>query len=293
MDESEPFIKKQQITNKKGQNVTYTKKEIRDTIIWHTYEIFIEKNELEDCYFISNNVKEFGAKEADETPMEEPYPLHNKIKNHTKMTALRNIHDFLSYKSKKVEYLFQSMQEANTRLLIGEVYEQMEKELRDGLGETLVRKYLLENVEAVALRYISNLGPEEIHEDYSFDGFVLPTDNLYAHNFDHRGLEVYGKDLIATVRFDIDIEVFTFAETKQNDNVDSEYRCVARDVLRLDQAIYFLIPLELTEKLNKYNFSFENYLKNKGIKPSYDDLLMPSHTNINHVNKPVEEIYIS
>lgn len=60
MYEKSPFIRQGSVTNNKGQKVKTVHKAVRDAIIWYSYQRFAEKNRLEDCYFISNNTKEFG-----------------------------------------------------------------------------------------------------------------------------------------------------------------------------------------------------------------------------------------
>ncbi|MFF2455151.1 PIN domain-containing protein [Peribacillus simplex] len=112
MYEKAPFIKKTEMKNNKDQKITITKKEIRDAIIWYSYQIYIKKNKLDDCYFISNNTREFGDDEAKKSPGEQPYNLHPEISNNN-LIAYKTVHDFLVHNDERVKNLFMNYIQLN------------------------------------------------------------------------------------------------------------------------------------------------------------------------------------
>lgn len=280
MHDTSPFIKQVQILNKKGDKVTYKKKEIRDSIIWYSYQEYIEKNKLEDCYFISNNIKEFGADGANKAPKEEPYPLHPVINKRGYINAAyRNVHDFLVHNSDEIDYLTLDMQ---SQILSEDLFLQVEAELKQGLAEELITEFLTDKILGETQSFLSDKDPDDIHEEYYMGGYVDP--QLFGEIKDIvlREVDIYGGAISVSVDLEVEADVDIYLYNPVHDTRDEKFQFCSTDNVVVKENIVFLIPIIEEKEINKKEFSLREYIA--GVKPENVNVEVIEMENIGHTD---------
>ncbi|MDU7577927.1 MAG: PIN domain-containing protein [Bacillus subtilis] len=115
--------------HKRGPFFNNNKNEFRDAVIWLTYSSFAEKNELKNCYLITNNVNDFADLE---NKNKVPLVLHSEL--------IKDSNKFIVYKS--IKELVTSDGEFKKRL-------QMTNEIAHHLNESLEDIVLLTKLRAL------------------------------------------------------------------------------------------------------------------------------------------------
>ncbi|WP_280169330.1 PIN domain-containing protein [Priestia megaterium] len=275
-----PFIKQEEITNKKGDKVLYKKKEIRDTIIWYSYQEYIKKHQIEYCYFISNNTKEFSAEPGRRTPQEEPYPLHPAIVEDSKMlAAYKNVHDFLAHNSDKVKELFTNL---HAQILSEELYNQVWGELEEGLAEELVTRFLEKEILQETHNYLSERDTDDIHEEYYMGGQVAPTLFGEIKDIEFQEATVYDKAISVLVELEVETEVEISLYDAGYADRSEKYRYYGTDTLNIKEKVVFLIPLNEEKEIDKDNFSLRDYVE--GVTPGNVNVEIIEMENIGHMD---------
>lgn len=282
-----PFLKKQEIMNKNDTKTTYIKKEIRDAIIWYSYIEYIKQNNLVDCYFISNNTEDFGnGIKSKNIPEGEPYDLDATILENMKIVAYKNVHDFLMHNVTAVKSLFKD-EYLHTRLLSMDFSEQIKKELKDGLAEEIVSKYLIEQITDETHNILSDMQPDDIHSDYFMDGYVDPQYTGEITKISLNDFDIYGEMISISVDVDIEFDVDVYLYNPGYDSREEKYICESTDRVKLEESIVFLMSIDTEKELDKENFSFEEYIM--GIEPDNLNIEVIKKTNIHHISMFEEE----
>lgn len=275
-----PFIKLEEITNEKGEKVTFNKKEIRDAIIWYSYQEYIKKRGLVDCYFISNNIKEFGAIGSKNSPKNEPYPLHPEINGNNNLIAYRTVHSFFTHKDKQIKELFKD-KDLHAKILSEELFEKVADELNDGIAEDLIHKFFTEEILSETNRILSEKQPDEIHKDYFMDGYIDPLDgNISEIRFTE--VDVYGDSIAVTVDADVEMEVDIYLYNPVYDNRDEKFQNYATDTMKVTERIVFILPMDSEKVLDIGNFSLREYIE--GNEPDYLNIEIIKVENIDHTD---------
>ncbi|NKE04671.1 PIN domain-containing protein [Mesobacillus selenatarsenatis] len=284
-----PFIQKQEIIDKKGEKQTFSKKEIRDAIIWYSYKVFIEKNTLKECYFISNNAKDYGAPGAKNAPKEKPYPLHPLISEEVEITAYKTVHDFLIHKDTEVKELFKD-EYLHLKVLSEDFYEQITVELQNGLAEEMVNRFLIDQIYTGTENLLSDKDPVRIHSDYFWGGYVHPesfTGNI--ENIRFRDVDIYGETIAISVDLEVKMDVQIYLYNPGYDEVDEKYQYVATDTVKVEESLVFLISIDTEKELDIENFSFREYVE--GLEPENLNIEIVDITNIHHTSMFGEDEY--
>ena len=274
-----PFVKQEEVIDKNGNKKPIIKKEIRDAIIWYSYKTFIEKSDIKDCYFITNNTKDFGAPGANKTPKDEPYPLHPKIKDGVDIIAYRTVHDFLTDNDEKVKELFKN-EYLHSRILSEDFYQPIRDELEKGLAKELVERYFDKQIHKKTENYLSRMQPEDIHLDYFMDGYIEPTmlGEISAVHFQE--LDIYGDTIAVAVDVDVDMEVDIYLYNPVHDGREDKYNFQTSDTVKVEESIVFLISMDIEKELDIENFSFQDYIK--GLEPDHLNIEFLKHVTLNH-----------
>lgn len=257
MYEKAPFIKKTEMKNNKDQKITITKKEIRDAIIWCSYQIYIKKNKLDDCYFISNNTREFGDDEAKKTPGEQPYNLHPKISNNN-LIAYKTVHDFLVHNDEKVKDLFY---ELHSIKLSDELFDQLYEELNEGLANELVTELFKEEIISETSQYLSEFQPDDIHDDYFMGGYVSPSMYGQVNNIQLNEVDIYGGNITVAVDLEVEMDVEVYLYNPTHDDRSDKFQYAATDTMEVQESVIFLIPINVDKELDEDTFSLKEYIK--------------------------------
>ncbi|PFK69356.1 hypothetical protein COJ21_22455 [Priestia megaterium] len=288
MHEKTPFIKQEHLVDKKDKKVTYKKKEMRDAIIWYTYQRYIKKHDLENCYFISNNVKEFGDVNAKNTPAGEPYGLHPEIAEASNLISYRYAYDFLTHNQDEIKELFTDT-DHHSLLLSEELAEQVETELEQGLAAELVKEYLTDTIVQESENYISDELPDEIHEDYFIGGYVQPSFLSDIDNIKLEEVDVYGNDISVSVTLEINVDVDIYLYNPGHEGREDKHMYCATDVVELEERVVFLVPLNNEKEIDTDNFSLRNYIK--GMEPRNVDVEILQQKTIEHTDMFYDEDY--
>lgn len=257
MYEKAPFIKKTEMKNNKDQKIKITKKEIRDAIIWYSYQVYIEKNKLEDCYFISNNTAEFGDDEAKKSSEGQPYNLHPEINNNN-LIAYKNVHDFLVHNDEKVKDLFY---ELHSIKLSEELFDKLYEELNEGLAEELVTRLFNEKIISETHQYLSDFQPEDIHDDYFMGGYVSPSSYGQVNNIQLNEVDIYGGNITVAVDLVVEMEVEVYLYNPAHDDRSDKFQSGETDTMEVQESVIFLIPFNIDKELDEDTFSLKEYIK--------------------------------
>lgn len=257
MYEKAPFIKKTEMKNDKDQKITITKKEIRDAIIWYSYQIYIKKNKLDDCYFISNNTREFGDDEAKKSPGDQPYNLHPTIINNN-LIAYKTVHDFLAHNDEKVKNLFY---ELHSIKLSEELFDKLYEELNEGLAKELVTKLFTEEIISETQQYLSEFKTDDIHDDYFMGGYVSPSMYGQVNNIQLNEVDIYGGNITVAVDLEVEMDVEVYLYNPAHDDRSDKFQYAATDTMEVQESAIFLIPINLDKELDGDTFSLKEYIK--------------------------------
>ncbi|MDN7241195.1 PIN domain-containing protein [Planococcus sp. N028] len=288
MNEKIPFIKKEEFVNKQQQKITIKKKEIRDAIIWYSYKTFIEKNSLENCFFISNNHTDFGAPDAKNAEKEKPYPLHSDILEGMDITAYRNAYDFLTDQDEEVKRLFKD-EDLHLNFLSEIHIETIEDELRNGLAEVLIHRYLADQIHQETINYLIELNVYDIHRDYLMGGYLEPAGDFSIESIDFQEVDIYGDTITVSADIVIVTDVDIYLYNAAHDGRDDKFGYSSTDQIQVQENIIFLIPLDLSKEITKEGFSFEEYIE--GTEPENLAVEIFDYNNVDHTSIFDEEHY--
>ncbi|MGF4041196.1 PIN domain-containing protein [Bacillus subtilis] len=275
-----PFVKKHEISDKKGNKRTFSEKEIRDAIIWYSYKTYIEKNSLTDCYFISNNTNDFGAVGAKKTPSEKPYEIHPNISAGVEITAYKNVHDFLTHNKDKIKEFFKE-ETFHLKLLTEDFYDQIQEELEQGLTEDIVSIYLLDEIFGATQSYLSDMNPEDIHDDYFMGGYISPSQPELT-NIEFLDLDIYGDTITIAAQVDMETDIDVYLYNPVHDGREDKHQYYSTDTVKVETTIVFLMSIDNEKELARESFSFKEYIKD--IEPTNLNIEFESYTNINHTS---------
>lgn len=257
MYEKAPFIKKEQLTNKGGQKVPYTKKEMRDAIIWYSYQRYIEKNDLKDCYFISNNTREFGDENAGKTPDGEPYSFHPEIAENSKLIPYRNANDFLVHNAGEVKSLFLDLY---TKILSDDLYGKVYEELKNGLAEELIITYFEEQILSQTQNFLSDKDVEDLHEDYFIGGYISALGG-YIRSIEFLDFDIYGDEITVALDITVEMDVEIYLTNPVYDDRHEKYQYQGINTIEVEENVIFILPIDTEKDIDETDFSLSEYIK--------------------------------
>jgi len=279
MYEKSPFIKKNEVQNKSGEMIPYKKKEIRDAIIWYSYQVYIKNNNLDNCYFLSNNTNEFGDENAKDIPNNEPYNLHPELNTDLSIIPYKTTQGFLTHNDEKVKELFKDI---NELILSEELSEKIEEELNNGFAEELIDKYFKEQILSETQNFISNKQPDDIHDDYFMAGYIDPNVSSDILNVQVAEIELYGGELTVALDIEVDADVDVYLFNQGYDDRNEKFQYYATDTIKVEESIIFIIPINTEKELIEETFSLKEYIGD--VEPNNLNIEFLQWTNTNHRN---------
>ncbi|QEL82651.1 DUF4935 domain-containing protein (plasmid) [Bacillus sp. JAS24-2] len=277
MYEKSPFIKKNEVQNKSGEMIPYKKKEIRDAIIWYSYQVYIKNNNLDNCYFLSNNTNEFGDENAKDIPNNEPYNLHPELNTDLSIIPYKTTQGFLTHNDEKVKELFKDI---NELILSEELSEKIEEELNNGFAEELIDKYFKEQILSETQNFISNKQPDDIHDDYFMAGYIDPNVSSDILNVQVAEIELYGGELTVALDIEVDADVDVYLFNQGYDDRNEKFQYYATDTIKVEESIIFIIPINTEKELIEETFSLKEYIGD--VEPNNLNIEFLQWTNTNH-----------
>ncbi|MFK4254632.1 PIN domain-containing protein, partial [Streptomyces angustmyceticus] len=241
MNEKPPFIVKS-----KGSK--HARKEIRDAIIWNTYKLFIQKQQLENCFFITNNTKDFGAPDANQSPAEHPYPLHPDLIDDVNIVAYKNTNDFFAHNEEIINTLFKD-ENLHIKMLYEDFLPHIEIELRNGLLTELITKNFVNSIKVDVEAYFNEISPRDIHPDYFMGGYVTPSLNGDITDINLEDVTIYGDNIViaANVVVSMDVNIYLYNPDAEGNEDPVPY--AATDTMAADLIVVFLLPINTDNRL--------------------------------------------
>jgi predicted nucleic acid-binding protein len=288
MYKKSPFIRRMENTNKKGDKISYYKKEIRDAIIWYSYRQYIEKNQLSNCYFISNNTKEFASPGNNDNSKNQPYALHPGIGESHNLIAYRTVEEFLFNQDDRVKELFVNL-DLHSKILSEELFEKVVEELGSGYAEELINQYFEDEILSETYSFLSKRQPNEIHEDYFMHGYVDPLmfGNIVGIRLNE--VEIYGDSITVSVDADVEMEVDIYLYNPVYDDKDEKFQNYATDLIKITENATFLLPVDIEKELDIDGFSLRKYVE--GNEPDHLNVEIIEFENVDHTDIVRDEEY--
>lgn len=158
------------------------KEEFKDTVIWLSYSNFVEKHELSDCFFVTNNTTDYY--DNDKTQ------LHPDLLEDTmRIKPYKSIEDFMK---NEVEPLLEKREKQAKQLL-----DWQKSNLKDEYVENLIRVNFIEEL-ADELSYFSNhLDSHEVRRFAGIqDSYYVEFQNISKFSLDTYEREVFSDEII-------------------------------------------------------------------------------------------------
>ncbi|OEH86045.1 hypothetical protein BHU72_14535 [Desulfuribacillus stibiiarsenatis] len=281
MYEKAPFIKQCHVKTKDNDAFNYPKKEIRDAIIWYSYRLFIEKNSIDDCHFISNDIKAYCDVITKATP-DGQYQIHHDIKGNVDIKAYKSIEDFLTINDNKVK-------ELHSHILSQDLYNKFLSDMKNGMAEEIILKYFSDQILSEVDDYISNLSPENIRSNYFIDGYIQTYFDGDIVNVSLEDIEILGDDIMVTASVIVEKNVEIYAYNPVYDTRDEKFTSVGEDEIEITLLVKFLLDIDTTKDIDEANFSILEYIE--GNDPWSVDIEVNKLKNLNYVIPQYEEDY--
>ncbi|MFS0662469.1 PIN domain-containing protein [Bacillus mojavensis] len=187
------------------------KNEFRDAVIWLSYATYAETKDLENCYFITDNVTDFcrkldrkkiNEKKSDKEKL--PQPLHpNLIEDSEKFVMYRSSEGVFTYDSKFRKYreeyveitnLYESSPEAMSLII-------KLRKLKDSLDVDFLQSIIALNMvdlkghieSVIENKVVNGMDIDSLYEDIYFEGDLLPHNNKW---FDINVIDIKDKEIV-------------------------------------------------------------------------------------------------
>ncbi|GED69405.1 hypothetical protein BRE01_31070 [Brevibacillus reuszeri] len=291
-----PFIAKHEVGLKNNQLLRYSNKSIRDAIIWFSYIEYIQSQELKNCYFISNNTKDFSDlqlfKKMEDRKDSEPYVLHPNLTQDV-LTPYISSEAFLKHNQSKVEKFLneiaeEKFQQQQINFISNSKYLFSLMSAQDIINEHKVKEIIELNYNKQIVNeiddYIDGLQAEDIHSDYFMGGYVQPESlrigdpQVYLVS-----IEEYGGELIVSADLTFKYDVSVYIYNPVHDSREDKFQYHETETLEFDISVNFVISYPNDDKiLIQQNPDFEDYEVTDFIVEHFDIESINSHEVINH-----------
>ncbi|PHB39077.1 hypothetical protein COE86_04160 [Bacillus toyonensis] len=93
-------------------------------------------------------------------------------------------------------------------------------------------------------------------------------------------IEVYGGEIIITLDIELDMHVEVYLYNPVHDSRNDKYEYYATDIVKVEESIVFVIPINIEKEINEETVSFEEYID--GFEPDNLNMEFIQRTNIDH-----------
>ncbi|MDU0287469.1 PIN domain-containing protein [Staphylococcus pseudintermedius] len=198
-------------------------KSVRDAIIWHSYVRYIQLKELEECYFISHNTKDF-AKNHDIAKKSEnkSYDLHSNLDKGLFVSAHKSVEDFIETYKEEVKEIFaeNDLDVVNVKSL-----QLIAHQIPEILP--LIAEKVADATEDVLISEIQNMLPPEVGGLTSSD---YVADNGYfgelLDEVQYKNISSYGSRIIVDVEYSYIKELDVYVYNSVRDRGEEQYTFV-------------------------------------------------------------------
>lgn len=197
------------------------KKSTRDAIIWYSYIKYIEKNKIEeDCYFISNNTRDFAKNHSEAKKRDSlMYELHYDLEYNPFKSAHKSLDNFISFYEEHIKEIFT---DNDLDIMTSENLDKIEKLFESEDIVSIIEEDILGATEDVVVVHIETLSPPEKDGLYS-SGYVA--DDGYQgesiETFKVQEVSSYGSRIIVEVIFtylkNVDLFIYNSVRDKGED----------------------------------------------------------------------------
>ncbi|CAI6329541.1 PIN domain-containing protein [Bacillus subtilis] len=244
--------------NKKPPFFNGKKNEFRDAVLWLTYSFYVKENNLENCYFITNNSNDFFDLDCKDNVQLHP----ELLKDCNRFTTYRSIKELVTtdegFKNRSQMYI------QIIHHLHENIHDIMLFEVLRGLKDNLNREYVLElindsdylyQVEKAIHHAILNAKFDSV-DSHNRRGFYEP----YTDQFKITDLEIDDKEIIQnsilvsckiTVPYDMGAYVFNPGYGLASEDDDDMYELVAI------YGVEFIVPISFFINFNHEISNFE------------------------------------
>jgi cell fate (sporulation/competence/biofilm development) regulator YlbF (YheA/YmcA/DUF963 family) len=226
------------------------KNEFRDAVIWLTYATFAEENDLENCYFITDNVTDFSRKaDREQTPI----PLHPELRNDSnKFVMYRSVQDLFTsdneFKARLEEY-----NEIKYHLEDMELFTKLRKLRDDVLDNEFVlsllnnnENNLLSTIESAIENHIVNrMDVDSLIDDVNFGGYLQPNQTwIEVNTVDIHDKEIAENAVLVSATIKVPYTISVYLYNPVYDTRDEKYEFATDKEVEFTIPISFLINIE-------------------------------------------------
>lgn len=198
-------------------------KSVRDAIIWYSYNRYIQRQELEECYFISHNTKDF-AKNHEEAKKSgnKSYELHPNINEGAFISAHKSVEDFIEAYKERVKGIFA---ENDLDVVTAQTLRIIDSQIPEILP--LISEQIADATENILVSEIDKMSPPGI--DASFLSGYVADNGYFGELLDELELQnviSYGSRIVATVEFTYNKELDVYVYNAVRDRGEEQYSFV-------------------------------------------------------------------
>lgn len=244
---------------KKEPFFNHEKNEFRDAVIWLTYAKFAEANDLENCYFITDNVKDFSRKKDKDLT---PTPLHPELVNDSDK--------FIMYRSSQGLFTSddnfkQRLEEFNEiKYYLEDIDIELFTKLRDFRDNVLDNAFILEllnknvnDVLSLIESHIDNhivnyMSVDTLIDEINFGGFLQPSQIwMEVHDVDIHDKEITEDAVLISATIKVPYSISVHLYNPVYDTREEKFQFSG------DKDVEFTIPISFLINLDNEISNFE------------------------------------
>ncbi|MCM3569849.1 PIN domain-containing protein [Neobacillus mesonae] len=213
------------------------KEEFKDTVIWLTYAKFAEQHKMENCFFLSNNTKEFYA--SDKTS------LHSHLLEDTqRFTAYKSIEEFLTMESANIQNMQQQDIQEKRQLI--QLIDWAESHLSESYVQQIIEDTFMKELEWELDDYVRNLSDTELNEltGISIGLGTANSEYIVSMSVNTYEREIYPSEIIIYGSLDVEHELSLYLDNGIRDKEEDRFISAGSDTVSHKVEFTFTIDLD-------------------------------------------------